>query len=145
MHARLCNYSVDCQWCLGRSTPFLFWSIHTLFTALKWCGSTKTKKGVDRQRHHWRSTLYNSKVAYLGICASKATVEVYKYTSKVSITLLKKAWNHYLTSLLSSIPNVLKGFYFIKLCTNLLVWYLKVHSPQENFWKNMADIFFSHE
>ena len=55
-------YSVDCQWCLGRSTPFLFWSIHTLFTALKWCGSTKTKKGVDRQRHHWRSTLYLSTI-----------------------------------------------------------------------------------
>ena len=52
------TYSVDCHWCLGRSIPFLFWSIHTLFTALKWCGLTKTKKGVDRQRHHWRSTLY---------------------------------------------------------------------------------------
>ena len=52
------TYSVDCHWCLGRSIPFLFWSIHTLFTALKWCGSTKTKKGVDRQRHNWRSRLY---------------------------------------------------------------------------------------
>ena len=38
--------------------PFLFWSIHTLFTALKGNGSTKTKKGMDRPRRHWRSTLY---------------------------------------------------------------------------------------
>ena len=34
------------------------WSIHTLFTALKGYWSTKTKKGMDQPRHHWRSTLY---------------------------------------------------------------------------------------
>ena len=33
------------------------WLIHTLFTALKLYGSTKTKKGMDRPRRHWRSTL----------------------------------------------------------------------------------------
>ena len=37
--------------------PF-FWSIHTLFTALKGYGTTKTKKSMDRPRHHWRSKLY---------------------------------------------------------------------------------------
>ena len=52
------TYSVDCQWRLGRSIPFLFWLIHTPFTALKRCGLTKTKKGGDQQRRHWRSTLY---------------------------------------------------------------------------------------
>ena len=38
--------------------PFLFWSIHILFTAMKGYGSTKTKKDMDQPRRHWRSTLY---------------------------------------------------------------------------------------
>ena len=34
------------------------WLIHTLFTALKGYGSTKTKKGMDQPRRQRLSTLY---------------------------------------------------------------------------------------
>ena len=44
------SYSVDCQWCLCRSIPFS--------CSKKGVDGPKTKKGMDRQRRHWRSTLY---------------------------------------------------------------------------------------
>ena len=39
------NYSLDCQWCFGWSTPFLFWSIHTLFYCIKMVWIDQNKKG----------------------------------------------------------------------------------------------------
>ena len=38
--------------------PFFFWSMHTLFNAVKRYGLNKTEKGMDQPRRHRRSILY---------------------------------------------------------------------------------------
>ena len=48
------SYKIQCglsmmSWSIH---TLFFWSIHTLFTALKGYGTTKTKKSMDRPRHH---------------------------------------------------------------------------------------------